>query len=206
MRNGLMQMAMVLMAVGLARAEMVSLVQITDMRGQTGFEILNREEYTALQKEIREETAAYTVAAAESKKQWDANKENKLPFPGNKIKPRSAKKMGADFPNREKAETRKARLEERINEKQLEEMDKESRRKKMMKDEDLAKEASREKAFEDAFAMISKRMAEKLGRPVPTFGVTFVEPAKDEPAKDEPAKDEAKKDAKKEEKKPAGDQ
>ncbi|MDX9868094.1 MAG: hypothetical protein RBT78_09235 [Kiritimatiellia bacterium] len=194
MRNGLIWMATVLMAAGLARAETVSLVQITDMRGQTGFEILNREEYAALQKEIKEETAAYAVAAAESRKQWEADKENKLPFPGSKIKPRTARKMGADFQSREKAEAKKSRLEERASEKQLEEMDKESKQKKLMKDEDLAKEANRVKTFEDALAMISKRMAEKLGRPVPAFGMTFGEPAKDD----------AKKDEKKEEKKPAG--
>ena len=54
--------------VGAVRAEMVNVVQITDMRGQVAFEIMNREEYAAIQKEIREEMAVYQAAAADAKK------------------------------------------------------------------------------------------------------------------------------------------
>ena len=162
-------------AAGWVSAEMVSVVQITDMRGQTAYEVMNREEYAAIQKEIKEEMAVYQAAAAEAKKEWDANKENKLPFQGNRIKPRSAKKVGADYNDREKAEKRKAILEERASEKQLEEMDKELKKKKGkdLSPEDIAKEEARIKAFDDAFTMISKRMGDKLGRPVPCFGLEF---------------------------------
>ena len=144
-------------ATGVAHAEMVSVVQITDMRGLTAFEVMSREEYAAIQKEIKEEMAVYQAAAADAKKEWDANKENKLPFQGNRIKPRSAKKVGADFSDREKADKRKAQLEERAAEKQLEEMEKESKKKKGKESEDdIAKEEARVKAYDDAFAMIQR--------------------------------------------------
>ncbi len=189
-----------------AHAEMVSVVQITDMRGQTAFEVMNREEYAALQKEIKEEVAVYQAAAADAKKEWDANKENKLPFQGNRIKPRTAKKIGADFNDRDKADKRKTVLEERAGEKQLEEMEKEGKKKKGKEpsEDDIAKEEARVKAYEDAFAMISKRMGDKLGRPVPSIGFAFeAEPKKEEPPKKDENKDDKKAD-KKDEKKDGG--
>jgi hypothetical protein len=161
--------------VGAARAETVSLVQTTDMRGQSEYSILSREEYAALQKELLEEAKVYPAAAAEAKKEWDADKANKLPFQGNRVKPRSAKKVGADFPDREKAEKRKTLLEERASEKQSEEADKSKKNK--VSEEDEAKEAARAKAFDDAFSAIAKKMGDKLGHPVPQVGIAF-EPKK----------------------------
>ncbi len=184
-----------------AHAEMVSVVQVTDMRGQTAFEVMTREEYAALQKEIKDEMAVYQASAADAKKEWDANKENKLPFQGNRIKPRAAKKVGADFNDLEKADKRKTMLEERAGEKQLEEMEKAGKKKKEKEpDEDIAKEEARLKAYEDAFAMIVKRMGDKLGRPVPSIGFAF-EAA---PAIEGAAKKDDKKSEKKDEKKVGG--
>jgi hypothetical protein len=185
-------------AASVAHAEMVSVVQITDMRGQVAFEIMNREEYAAIQKEIREEMAVYQAAAADAKKEWDANKENKLPFQGNRIKPRSARKMPPDFNDRDKAEKRKGVLEERAAQRQLDEMEKEGKKKdKEQSESAIAKEEARIKAYDDAFTMISKRMGEKLGRPVPSIGLVF----EAEPKKEEAPKKDEKKDDKKAEKK-----
>jgi len=194
-RTGWLGMALCMVA-GVACAETVSVVQITDMRGQVGFEVMNREEYAAIQKEIREEMAAYPAAAADAKKEWDANKENKVPFQGNRIKPRSARKVGADFSDRDKAEKRKGILEERAERRQLDDMEKDGQKKKLS-ESDAAKEEARIRAYDDAFTMISKRMGEKLGRPVPSFGFVFEAAPKKEEA---PKKDE-KKDDKKAEKK-----
>ena len=132
-------------------------------------------------------------------KEWEANGENKLPFQGNRIKPRSAKKVGADFNDREKADKKKAQLEERASDKQIEEMDKEAKKAKQskVKEEDLAKEEARVKAFDDAFSMISKKMGDKLGRPVPSFGFAMAEPKKEGEKKDGEKKDGPKKDEKK---------
>ena len=168
------------------RAESVNVVQITDMRGQVGYQVMDREEFTALTKEIREEVAAFPAAAAESKKEWDANKENKLSFQGNRIKPRSAKKMGQTYMDRDKAEKKRSQLEERASERQAEELEKEAKKAKLSRsnEEEVAKQEARLKAFEDAFAMISKKMGEKLGRPVPSFGLSAFDPGQGLPKKD----------------------
>jgi hypothetical protein len=194
---------------GVVRAEMVSVVQITDMHGQVGYEVMNREEFNKLLKEIKEETAVFAAAAADSKKEWEANKDNKLPFQGNRIKPRVAKKV-VELPSRDKADKKKSQLEDRASNKQIEEIAKEEKKVKQSKpkEEDVAKEEAKVKAFDDAFAMISQKMGEKLGRPVPSFGFAMTEPKKEgekkegekkkeEPKKEEPKKDGPKKDEKK---------
>ncbi len=187
--------AALLMASGFAHSESVSIVQITDMQGQVGYEVMSREDFANLMKEIKEETAAYGPAAADAKKEWDANKDNKLPFQGNRVKPRSAKKMGADFMDREKADKKRAQIEERASDKQIEEIAAKEKKLKGAKEEDLAKEEAKLKAFADAVSMISKKMGEKLGRPIPGFGLPMAAEGKKEEKKVE------KKEEKKEEKK-----
>lgn len=185
-----------------AQAEMVSVVQITDMQGQVGFEIKTREEFAALQKEINEETAVFPAAKAEAQKEWGANKDNKMAFQGNRVRPRSAKKVGADFADRDKADKKRSQLEEHASEKLVEEMDKAAKRAKQAgkgKEEEMAKEEARAKAFSDAYAMISKLMADKLGRPVPGFGFAAPDAKKEGAKKDE--KKEKKEKKEKEEKK-----
>lgn len=179
--------------VGAVRAEMVSVVQITDMQGQVGYQVMTRDEFATLTKELKEESVAFAPAVAEAKKEWEANKDNKLPFQGARIKPRTAKKVGADFNSADKAEKKRSQLEERSTDKQLEEMDKKSKEAKP-KEEDMAKEEARVKAFADAFAMISKKMGEKLGRPVPGFGFAIADIKKEEPKKEAVKKEEPKKD------------
>lgn len=186
---------------GVARAEMVSVVQITDMRGQAAYEVMTRDEFNAVLKEIKDETAVFALAVADSKKEWEANKDNKLPFQGNRIKPRAAKKVSPDINDREKADKKRAQLEERASDKQMGEQTKEEKKAKQAKpkDEDVAKEDARTKAFEEAFALISKKMGDKLGRPVASFGLALAEPKKEGEKKEEPKKDEKKDEKKKEE-------
>ena len=176
------------------RTEMLSVVQITDMQGQVGFEIKTREEMAALQKELKDETAVFAAAVADSKKEWESNKDNKLPFQGSRIKPRSAKKVGADFTERDKADKKRSQIEERVSNKQLEDEKKSAKTGKQGKgkEEDTAKEEARTKAFNEAYAMISKRMADKLGRPVPGYGFAGFDEKKDAAKKEEPKKEEKK--------------
>lgn len=198
-----MMIALITMWSGVAQAETVSVVQTTDMRGQTEYSVVTRDEYSALQKEIKEESAVFMAAVAEAKKEWESDKENKLPFQGSRIKLRSVRKIGSDYMDREKAEKKRSQLEDRASAKQVEEMDKASKKAKQKKpnDEEVAREETRTKAYEDAFAMISKIMGDKLGRPVPAFGLAMQELPK-ETAK---AKEKEKKDSKKErEEKKAG--
>ena len=191
--------------VGVVRAEMVSVVQITDMRGQVEYKVMTRDEFNAVQKEIKDETAVFAPAVLDCKKEWEANKDNKLPFQGNRVKPRSAKKVSPDINDREKADKKKSQLEERASDKQIEELDKAEKKAKQSKpkEEDVAKEEARAKAFDEAFAMISKKMGDKLGRPVESIGLMMADPKKEgEKKKEEPKKDEKKKEEpKKEEKK-----
>ncbi|MEI7901887.1 MAG: hypothetical protein WCK89_16665 [bacterium] len=156
-----------------APAEMFSVVQITDMRERPGFEVMSREEYTALLKAIKEEAAVFTFAVTESRKEWDANKENKIPFQGSRVKPRSAKKVSPDFNDREKASKKKAQLEERVSSKQIADAGKDSKKAKPAKskaDGGVSKEDARAAAFNEAYSMISRKMADKLGRSVPSNG------------------------------------
>ena len=187
---------------GSVRAETVSVVQITDMRGQSEFQVMNREELANLTKEIKEETAVFPAVLADCKKEWEANKDNTLPFQGNRIKVRSAKK-GVDFMDRAKADKKRSQLEDRASTKQSEEVQKEEKKAKQSKakDEEIAKEEARTRAFEEAVEMVSKKMGDKLGRPVPSFGLASL--TKEEPKKEELKKDEKKdkKDEKKEDKK-----
>jgi len=187
--------------VGAVRAEMVSVVQITDMQGQIGYQVMTRDEFATLTKELKEESVAFAPAVAEAKKEWEANKDNKIPFQGARIKPRSARKAAPDISGRDKADKKKAQLEDRASNKQIEELAKEEKKAKQSKpkEEDVAKEEARAKAFDEAFAMISKKMGDKLGRPVPSFGFTATEPKKDEVKKEEPKKEEPKKDGPKKE-------
>lgn len=202
MTNKTWLVAALLVVSGFARAESVSIVQITDMQGQVGYEVMGREDFAKLMKELKEEAAAYGPAAAEAKKEWEANKDNKLPFQGNRVKPRSAKKMGADFTDREKADKKRSQIEDRESSKQIEEIAAKEKKLKgaKPKEEDVAKEEAKTKAFADAVSMISKKMAEKLGRPIPDFGLPMVDEKKGEAKKEEPKKVE-KKEEKKEEKK-----
>lgn len=170
--------------VGMVHAESVSLVQVTDMRGQVGYQVMNREELGALTKEIKEESAVFPAIAADCKKEWDANKDNKISFQGSRIKPRSVKK-GLDFMDREKADKKRSQLEDRSAARQSEEIAKEENKAKRMTPEDSAKEAAKAKAVDDAFAMISKKMGDKLGRPVPSFGFGGFDSGKAEPKKEQ---------------------
>jgi hypothetical protein len=186
------------------RAESVSIVQITDMRGQVGYQVMSREEFATLTKEVREETAAFPAIVAECKKTWDANKENKVAFQGSRVKPRTVKKMGQDFSDRDKAEKKRTQLEDRVNAKQAEEIAMEEKKSKASKpsDEEMAKTEAKAKAFDDAFSMISKALGDKIGRPVPNFGLPGLDQAKEAPAKDD--KKEKKTEKKEKEEKKAG--
>ena len=55
-----------------------------------------------------------------------------------------------------------------------------------LSDAEVEKNIAREKAFENSFAAISKKMGDKLGRPVPAIGLFFQEPKQEEPKKEEP--------------------
>ncbi|MBP5321489.1 MAG: hypothetical protein J6334_10920 [Kiritimatiellae bacterium] len=170
-------------------AERVSIVQVTDMFGATEFQIMTAEEFAALQKEIKEETAIFPAMVAAVKKEWDADKEKKAPFPGTRVKPRQAKKLQPDFPDEAKAQPKRDKLEEREMDRVAKETEKYEQQLKKFRDEAkrdafLEKENAKKDAIQSAIRMVSKKMGEKLGRPVPSFGFAM---------DDAPAKADAKK-------------
>jgi hypothetical protein len=211
-----------------ACSEAFAIYQLADMAGQTEYQVLSKEEFAKLNKEIGEEQKIFSAIVTAAKKEWESNKENKMAFPASKIKARSFKKLSQDFPNKDVASERLAQMEERAA-KKIEE-DKKDKTKsrtnsksKSNDPDDAAKEAMKQTMANSAIADVNRRMAEKLGREVPMYGFIATSgkkdakaPAKAAPApakdakKEEPKKDDAKKeevkkdDAKKEaEKKPA---
>jgi ribosomal protein L17 len=202
--------------VGSVCAEAAAIYQVADMAGNTEYQILSKEEFAKLSTEIKEEQKVMAAVVTAAKKEWESDKTNKMPFPASKIKPRMFKKLSQDFPSRDVASERLAQIEERAA-KKIEEDKKDKSKSRSSKGksdpEDAAKDALKQSMASSAIADVNRRMGEKLGREVPTYGFVAkagkkAAPAKAAPAKDakkeEPKKDDAKKDdAKKEAEKPA---
>lgn len=207
--------AAIICLAGSVFAERLSIVEITDMFGTTEFEIMNAEEFAAIQKEIKEETAILPAMIAASKQEWASLKDAKTAFPGARIKPRTAKKLQPEFNDRAKAQLRKEKLEEREMDRIAKETEKNEKELKKYKDEAkrdafLEKEKDRKNQLDFAIRLVSKKMGEKLGRPVPTLGFAATTDdlgakvdAKKAEKKDAEKKDAGKKDAEKADKKEA---
>lgn len=157
-------------------AERVRIVRVTDMAGNTELQIMNAADYKALQAEIKEEQKVFAKFLQQAKKEWAANEElSKFPFPGNKIKPRSAKQVGMEFANEEKAGQKKDKLDERAAEKLTKETEKEEARMKRLSDEDQEREIAKKDAFNRGVQMVMKLIGDQLGRPVPSIGFALTE-------------------------------
>jgi hypothetical protein len=203
-----MMMGMIGMA-GVVYGETVAIYQVTDMAGQSEHQVLNKEASTNLTAQLKDEAKVFSAIVAMAKKEWEANKENKIPFPAAKIKLRTAKKVGSDFPSKEAAEKKLTQIEERIADKIAQDAkEKTSGRnnnKKQKPDpEEVAKETMKTTLINNAISDVNKRMADKLGREIPMFGFISSSEKKDEKkdVKKEVAKD-VKKEAVKEVKKDA---
>lgn len=195
--------------VGTVYAQSVGIYQVFDMAGQSEHQILTKEESTKLATELKEEAKVFPAIMATAKKEWEANKDNKMPFPAAKIKLRTAKKVGADFPNKEVAMKKLTQIEDRIAEKIADDAKEKKPGKKNQKPdpEEVAKETLKNTLINNAITDVNSRMVTKLGREVPVFGFMSSTSEKKEEKKDAPKdvkkdapKDGEKKDA---EKKPA---
>jgi hypothetical protein len=192
--------------VGTASAEAFAIYQVADMAGQTEYQVLSKEEFAKLNTEIKEEQRVLSAVLSAAKKEWESNKENKTtPFPASKIKERTFKKLSQEFPTKDIASERLSQMEERAAKKiEEDKKDKSKNRGSRSKadPEDASKDALKQMIANSAIADVNRRMAEKLGREVPTYG--FVGTAGKKEVKAAPAKEVKKADAKKEaEKKPA---
>jgi len=159
----------------LQAAESVAIYQVMDMMGQSEYQILNKADLAKLDAEIKEEAKIFPGVMAASKKEWDANKDNKGPFPAARVKLRSYKKQGSDFASKDLANKRLSQLEDRASDKVI--AAEKSKGKGKSNPEEETKALAKARIVADVVASVTAKMGEKLGRPVPSFG--FMTP--DEP-------------------------
>lgn len=166
----------VVMMAGFLKAETVYIAKITDMLGNVGYQIMNREEYSAATKEVAEERKIFTRVMADCKKEWKADAERKGSFQSSKIKARKISKGGTMYSKTEKAEAKLSKLEDSATEKKLKKLDEHSRKWKRMDERTMKREKVKLEAYKQTFEMVSKKMEEKLGRPVPSYGFDLIAP------------------------------
>lgn len=169
-------LSMVMLTAVLQGAEQFFIVKLTDMIGGMGYKIMSADEYKTAFQEIQEETKVFTEVLTECKKEWSANKERTEEFPANKFKVRKIAKSGATYPSEEKAAQKMERLEDRVTADHLAMLDKNAKSFKNLDERAHAREAGKLKAYKEGFELLSKKMAEKLGRPVENFGFDLLVP------------------------------
>ncbi len=98
MRQMLWRMVLVaaLTAVGMARAEIVYLVEVSDLQKKATREIMTSAEMKELKKTIDAETRVFAKAVELAKKDWDAAEKGEKPAPGEKVEKQPA---ATPFPN-----------------------------------------------------------------------------------------------------------
>jgi len=161
----------------------VAVYQIFDMLGLSAYKIMDRDEFTKLSAQIREEEKVFPVALAEAKKEWAENQASVMkkgdkavarqPFPALRIKPRSVKKFSVDFSDYALAERSLAQAQSHAEKNPTE--NRGVSRKQNPTAADLADERAKARAYTEAVSMVNKRMGDKLGRPVPAYGYSTSE-------------------------------
>lgn len=87
-------------------AQSAYLVTITDMRKNSTYEVMSREDLKTLQERLKLETRYFPAALAAAKKAWEADAMNKgIPFAGSGLSPR---KMRMEGPFKEDVARKKA--------------------------------------------------------------------------------------------------
>lgn len=190
------------------------LVEITDMTGNKGFEILDSEGLAELTKQVKEETKIFPAIMVEAKKKWlESDEFKKKHFPSTAVKVRKFRviaqgKEDALQKMKEKAEDRLAAAQEKKLTAQADKYKKLERRNKDKAAQMQEKEDEQNRLQGAAGSLVEQLMAEKLGRAVPSYGTgafgfdgSFGGADKKADAKKDDKKADAKKDAKKDEKK-----
>ena len=190
------------------------LVEITDMTGNKGFEILDSEGLAELTKQVKEETKIFPAIMVEAKKKWlESDEFKKKHFPSTAVKVRKFRviaqgKEDALQKMKEKAEDRLAAAQEKKLTAQADKYKKLERRNKDKAAQMQEKEDEQNRLQGAAGSLVEQLMAEKLGRAVPSYGTgafgfdgSFGGADKKADAKKDDKKADAKKDAEKDEKK-----
>ena len=153
----------------------VAIYQLFDLMGQYGYSIMDKEEFLKLSEQLKAEEKVFPAAMADAKKAWDEKKGEKgwQPFPSSRIKPRSIKKFGSDFPDRASAEKRLAQAESHAAEKLADKTA--ATKRNNATPEAIEREEVKARAFTEAVSMVNKLMGDKIGRPIPKFGFSTPE-------------------------------
>jgi uncharacterized phage protein (TIGR02220 family) len=166
------------------RAEFVSVVELTDLRGNASYKICTEDEKKKLETELKAEDKVYSKVLDETKSEWKT-KHNDKPFPGGYLKPRTLRTLTTTS-KREEAESFLSKREiseadtKKRNRKEEESILKKKakpfhrggnnnssivREKKEVK-EDLQQEAEADKAEE----LLRKNLSAATGHEIPFFG------------------------------------
>lgn len=195
------------------------LVEITDMTGNKGFEILDAEGIADLTRQIKEETRIFPAILAEAKKKWLENDEfKKKHFPSTAVKVRKFRVLAQG--KEEVLQKQKEKAEDRASASQEKKLSAQDEKYKKMRKrrggEDMVakmqeKEDEKNRLESAVGSLVEQLMSEKLGRAVPSYGTgafgfdgSFGGADKKDAKKDDKkadAKKDDKKDAKKDEKK-----
>lgn len=178
------------------RAGLVSVAEITDLRGNTCFQICTEADKLKIESELGAEARAYPKALEETKKAWQLDSANAA-FPNNRLKPRTLRILTTTV-NREEADRALAQSkgrEERARASKKEEEEKilnmrvmrsrrgnnqaavEQQQRKVK--EDREKEAAADKAE----AILRQKLSALAGHDVPFYGETPVDDQNAEPKK-----------------------
>ena len=171
------------------RADLFAVAELTDLRGNTRFQLCAESEKLKIESELSAETRAFPKALEETKKEWQLNHADS-PFPNNRVKPRALRILSTTISRDEaekllaqnKGREERARAEKKTEEESVLNM-KVTRsrrggnqaaveRQQREVKEDLEKEAAADKAE----SILRQKLTAAAGHEVPFYGETPVEP------------------------------
>jgi len=179
------------------RAEFLSVIEITDLRGNTSFQVCTDEETRKLESELKAEAKAYPKALEETKADWKAVQKD-TPFPGSRIKQRTlrvltrtVKREEADafLGKKQSREERELSKDQADEERILKMKPTRSRRGGSNKaavewqQKEVKEDRERDSNADKAEAVLRKKLSAAAGHEVPFFGQTPVEPQQKPAAK-----------------------
>lgn len=165
-----------------AQSQMAYLVEITDMAGDKGFEIVDKAGLDDLKKQVAEENAAFSQMVAEARAKWKQAKNVKGSFPASVAKARKFKIVGQGA--EDKLAAKKDRKEASLAKKAASDSEKLQKKMELIRDEDkrAAEQEKNEKKLRQratAIAFAASLLKVKLGREIPFYGTeitTYAEP------------------------------
>ena len=178
------------------QAELIPVVEVTDLRGNSHFQICTEEEKKKIEAELKAETKFYLKALAETKADWLVMHKD-TPFPSSRLKQRTLRVISTAI-NREDADKllskNEAREERAIANNKA---DEEATLKKkssggrkggnqaaLKREQDNVKEDRERDANGDkAEAVLRQKLSAAVGHEVPFYGEAPVEQKKDAPPK-----------------------